>query len=66
MHLLGHQVNPSGSSLNLSVRPRFQGKDGDSGWQRTSLVAAEPAHSLKLLEKDRLALFQQNVDRVKI
>lgn len=30
------------------------------------MVAAEPANFLKLLEKDRFALFQQNVDRVKI
>lgn len=30
------------------------------------MVAAEPANSLKLLEKDRFALFWQNVDRVKL
>lgn len=30
------------------------------------MVAAEPANSLKLLEKDRFALFPQDVDRVKL
>lgn len=30
------------------------------------MVAVEPANSLKLLKKDRFALFQPNVDRVKI
>lgn len=66
MHLLGHQVTLSGSPLHLSVRPRFWGKGCDSGWQRTRMVAVEPANSLKLLKKDRFALFQPNVDRVKI
>lgn len=56
-------MNPSGAPLNLSVRPRFQGKGCDLGRQRIRMVAAEPA---KLLEKDRFALFQQIVDRVKI
>lgn len=27
------------------------------------MMAAEPANSLKLLEKDRVALFQQNLDK---